>query len=199
MPPLMHPVERVLIVSPSEKATAVYGEMVRRVYDQPVITVIGSCGEARRCLLENDYEVVIVHSPLPDESGEAFARDTAAQGLTRVLLTVHVPHYEEVAASVEDYGVMTVERPIHVNLFWTTLKMLRASGAGMSTLRQENFRLLSKIEDIRLVDRAKCLLIEKRGMSEPEAHKHIEKQAMNLRVTRRRVAEEIIAKYGESK
>ena len=48
------------------------------------------------------------------------------------------------------------------------------------------------MEEIRLVNRAKWLLIEQRGMDEPTAHRYIEKQAMDRCVTRRAVAEEIV-------
>ena len=55
--------------------------------------------------------------------------------------------------------------------------------------------MLSKIEDIRIVDRAKCLLISYLGMSEPQAHKYIEQQAMDKRITKRECADRIIKTY----
>ena len=58
---------------------------------------------------------------------------------------------------------------------------------------QENVKLQSKIEEIRLVDRAKCALIQYLSMTEEQAHHFIEKQAMDRCVTRRTVAEEILA------
>ena len=59
-------------------------------------------------------------------------------------------------------------------------------------IRRENRRLQKRIEDIRLVDRAKCLLIECCGMSEPAAHSYIERQAMNRRCPKRDIAQGII-------
>ena len=49
------------------------------------------------------------------------------------------------------------------------------------------------MEEIRLVNRAKWLLIEQLKMTEAEAHRHIEKQAMDRCVTRRAVAEDILS------
>ena len=46
--------------------------------------------------------------------------------------------------------------------------------------------------EIRLVNRAKWVLIEQRGMDESAAHRYIEKQAMDRCVTRRMIAEEIL-------
>jgi len=49
--------------------------------------------------------------------------------------------------------------------------------------------------EIRLVNRAKWLLIGELTMSEPDAHRYIEKQAMDNGVTKREIAENIIKTY----
>ena len=49
--------------------------------------------------------------------------------------------------------------------------------------------------EIRLVNRAKWVLIEQLKMTENEAHKFIERQAMDRCVTRRTIAETILATY----
>ena len=52
-----------------------------------------------------------------------------------------------------------------------------------------------KMEEIRLVNRAKWLLIGQLKMTETEAHRYIEKQAMDRCVTRREIAESILSTY----
>ncbi len=51
------------------------------------------------------------------------------------------------------------------------------------------------MEDVRLVGRAKCILMTHMHMREPEAHRYIEKQAMDRRTTRRAIAEGILKTY----
>ena len=66
-------------------------------------------------------------------------------------------------------------------------------------LRQTEKKVLSveeKMDEIRLVNRAKWLLISELKMTEPDAHRYIEKQAMDRCVSKRRVAEEIMRTYG---
>lgn len=65
----------------------------------------------------------------------------------------------------------------------------------MKGLKKQNEQLQKKIEDIKFVDRAKCVLIEYLKMSEAEAHRFIEKQAMDLRVTKREIASRILKTY----
>ena len=56
-------------------------------------------------------------------------------------------------------------------------------------------KLKEKINDIRLIDRAKLTLIQYLKMSEEESHKYIEKQAMDLRITKVDVAKNILKIY----
>ena len=65
-------------------------------------------------------------------------------------------------------------------------------------LRKTEKKTLSieeKMEEIRIVNRAKWLLIGELKLDEPEDHRYIEKQAMDRCVSKRVVAEEIIKTY----
>lgn len=48
------------------------------------------------------------------------------------------------------------------------------------------------VEEIRLINRAKLMLIERRAMTEADAHRFIVKTAMDRCVKKREVAEDII-------
>ncbi len=63
----------------------------------------------------------------------------------------------------------------------------------MNNIIQSNRRLQDKLEELRLVDRAKCILIALEGMSEEEAHKYIEKNAMDMRMSKKQIAQKIIS------
>ena len=66
---------------------------------------------------------------------------------------------------------------------------------AMMGLKSENLQLQKKIDEIRLVDRAKCALIQYLSMTEAQAHRYIEKQAMDRCVPRRVIAQQIIQMY----
>ena len=51
------------------------------------------------------------------------------------------------------------------------------------------------MDEWKIVNRAKWLLIGKLGMSEADAHRYIEKLAMDTRQTRREIADGIIKTY----
>ena len=188
--------ESALIVSHTEKSIAFFTEMLRAASCNQIVT-LPLCGDARRLLLERDFDVVIINAPLRDESGENLARHIASEGRSQVILAVKSEHFDEVSAATEDDGVFTSAKPINRTIFWSVLKLAKAGQKRLQRLRAENSKLTQKIEDIRIIDRAKCLLIAYLKISEQEAHRSIEKQAMDMRISRREVAEGILRTYEE--
>lgn len=64
-----------------------------------------------------------------------------------------------------------------------------------NTIINENEKVKKRINDVKLIDRAKLTLIQYLKMSEEESHKYIEKQAMDLRITKVEVAKNILKIY----
>ncbi|MBQ8898803.1 MAG: ANTAR domain-containing protein [Clostridia bacterium] len=60
---------------------------------------------------------------------------------------------------------------------------------------EKTLSIEEKMEEIRIVNRAKWILIRELKLDEPEAHRYIEKQAMDRCISKRIVAEEIIKTY----
>ena len=186
--------QSALIVSSSAVLTGLFTEMLAQTsIDEPVI--VKTCGEARRLLIERSFDLCIINSPLLDETGFKFSTDIIGTKCNQVILVLKQEIAAEIAEKVEDYGVFVVEKPLSKPTFWTALKMASAAFNRLNRVRTENDRLKQKLEDLKLVTRAKILLIEKEGLTEEEAHKKIEKEAMDYRLTREQVARDIINIY----
>jgi response regulator NasT len=186
--------ESALIVSRVEKSTDFLMEMLHAAGIHQV-AALRSGNEARRRLCEHDFDLVIVNSLLRDESGEKLSRDIASNGTTQVILLVKSEYFDAVSSLCEGDGVLTIAKPVNKAMFWSALMFAKSAHNRINRLHTENARLQQKIEDIRIVDRAKCILISYLGMSEQEAHRHIEKQAMDLRATKREIAQGLIKTY----
>ncbi|NLX76933.1 MAG: ANTAR domain-containing protein [Clostridiaceae bacterium] len=183
-----------LIISNSEKIAACLAEILAQA-SVINITTISNGGEARRMLIENDFDLYIINTPLPDEFGESLALNIASRETGIVILIVKAELFEEVSDRVEDHGVITIAKPISRSLFWNALKLAAATQKKIKAIHDENLKLAQKIDDIRIIDRAKCVLISHLSLTEAEAHRYIEKRAMDTRMTRRKVAEEILKTY----
>jgi response regulator NasT len=186
--------ESALIISGTEKSVVFFTDILNTASIKQ-IAVLRSCGEARRLLLERDYDLVLVNAPLQDESGESFARYIASKSASQVILVVKDEYYDEVSAACEVDGVLTISKPVNKTVFWSALALAKSVQNRIKRIQEENAQLKQKIEDIRIVDRAKWVLVSYMNMNEKEAHRFIEKQAMDLRATKRAIAEGILKTY----
>jgi len=186
--------ESALIVSRTEKSAALFTEMLNEA-SVSQITILNSAGETRRLLLDQDFDLVIVDAPLQDESGEKLSRYIASKSLSQVILVVNSEHFDAASAVCEDDGVLTIAKPVNKDFLWYALSLTKSAGNRIKRIQAENTQLKQKIEDIRIIDKAKCLLISHLKLSEQEAHRFIEKQAMDIRSTKRAIAEGILKTY----
>ncbi|HIV42938.1 MAG TPA: ANTAR domain-containing protein [Candidatus Faecalibacterium avium] len=159
-------------------------------YVRPVIVPSGT--EARRRMLEGDFELVIVNAPLPDEFGHELCAAAADQTDAGVILLAKAAAIDQLMPRMNQEGVLVVGKPFSAALFLQAVHMAAASNHRLQRLRQENDRIQAKLAQLRLISRAKCLLIQYKQMTEAEAHRLIEKQAMDTRRSRGDVAQDII-------
>ncbi|MCE9654655.1 ANTAR domain-containing protein [Clostridium celatum] len=187
-------IDSVLIVSSSKKGITFFTEMLSQNSYEEIVTVTNG-GEARRLLVERDFDLCIINAPLVDEFGDEFASNIVSNGIGQAILVVKTDIYNEVSEKVEKLGVITIAKPMNRAIFWSALKIATSTFNKISILKNENNKLLQKIEDIRMIDRAKCILIQYLNMTEAEAHRYIEKQAMDMRTTKRSIADGILKTY----
>ncbi|MDD3242446.1 MAG: ANTAR domain-containing protein [Eubacteriales bacterium] len=186
--------EQVLVVCGTEKGR----DMLRTLLCDaacPPSAFAENAGQARRLLTQCEYDLVVINAPLTDEFGHELACQAVENSATGVILLVRNEMADEVAERVEDDGVLVVPKPVSRPMFYQAVRMVAAAQRRMRGLHRENLKLQSKIEEIRLVDRAKLILMEHLGMTEQQAHRYLEKQAMDLRVTRREVALGVLKTY----
>lgn len=184
---------RVLVADSGDKIYDYISQSLPRSDYDPILRA-GDAGEARRMLLNAPVDIVIINTPLKDDFGMELALDLA-DGSAGVLLLVKNELYDQICYKVEDSGVLTLGKPTSRQGFYSAVKLLTAMTARLSKLEKANHTLQEKMADIRVVNRAKWLLIEHHHMKEQDAHYFIEKQAMDTRLSRREVAENIIRSY----
>ena len=103
----------------------------------------------------------------------------------------------QISPKLQQQGVLVLGKPFSGVQFRQAVQMAASCYRRLAVILAENARLADKLNQLRLVDRAKCLLIERRGMTEAEAHRLIEKQAMDTRATRGEVATALIEEMEE--
>ena len=184
----------ILIVSATDSFTSAFADLLPEARYSPVDTVT-SISVAKRVLAEKTYDFVIINSPLPDDAGTRFAIDTCTTKQSAVLLLVKNDIHAGIHDRVAEYGVFTLPKPISKVTMTHALNWLESARERLRQFEKKSISIEDKMAEIRLVNKAKWLLISELKMSEPDAHRYIEKQAMDRCVSRRCIAEEIIKTY----
>ena len=183
-----------LVVSASERFAGTLTSLLPESGYSPVVTV-SSAAAAGRALNERTFDFLFINSPLPDDPGVRFAVDCCRTGGAVALLFVEAALYDTVQARVVGHGVYLLPRPTSRGSMLRALDWMAATRERLRKYEKKVQPIEEKMEEIRLVNRAKWLLIRELKMTEPDAHHYIAHQAMDRCVSKRVVAEEIIRLY----
>ena len=184
----------VMVVSQTDKAAEFIRSILPKNQFAPIISVHEG-GEAQRELMNKDVDIVIINSPLKIVFGSQLAIDLSEKHGCGVILMVKAEVYDQISYQVEDYGIFTISRPCNSQTVLQSVKMMKATRARIKAYEKKTATLEEKMKEIRLVNRAKALLMEHHGMTEMEAHRHIEKAAMDNCTKKSVIAQNIINTY----
>ena len=184
---------RVLVAGGNEKLCELLSEILPK-NEYAFLPPAKTAGEVRRLTMDRSVDLVILNAPLKDEFGIQLAQDLAENN-RGVLLLTGSDVFEQVSYRVEQSGVITLAKPTTKQSMYIALRALTALRSKLLQMEQKTKALQQKVADIHTVNHAKWLLIQHDNMTENEAHRFIEKQAMDMRLSRREVAESIIRTY----
>lgn len=153
-----------------------------------------SLAEARReCTAAEARGVVIINSPLCDGDGIKLADELTAIGHMTLVILPQERYPAARAAAAE--GVFILPRPISESVMFSVLWLLATACVRVNGGGGGKREIAQRMDEIKIVDRAKWLLIDYLKMSEAQAHRYIEKQAMDQRITRLEAAKNILKTY----
>lgn len=182
----------VLVVTAEKSLSKMVAEMLPPDVFSSVV-FLEDAQEARRMTADLPPDIIIV------DGGNGFETETAigfSQLPSTVILLLPSALFDETSAEVEGYGIISLAKPLDKFLFYMMMKAACAVQCKIRALTEKTVRFEEKMEEIRLVNRAKFLLMQKRGISEGEAHRYIEKEAMDRCLRKKAVAEGIIRACG---
>ena len=168
-------VYRTLIVSSNASFSASMAKMLPPSRFSPVRTAqTAAC--ARLMLLDTEFDIIIINAPLSDEYGIEFAQDISDTGHKSVLVIIPADDYPELNSLLAPQGILAVSKPTPPSTVLQAIDLMCATSERLKRLeaRPDTFE-------------------EK--MREKEAHRFIEKQAMDNCVKKQKIAEDIIRHY----
>ncbi len=143
----------------------------------------------------SDYDLVIVSTPLRSEFGLNWVADIRSRTSAVIIVLAKTEIADDVQNRIKFTGAYVLPRPFTKQSLIQTIKTAEMAKENMRLLEQEKSKLTKQLEDMRTIDRAKCCLIQYLNLTENQAHRHIQKLAMDTRRTQREIAEDILNTY----
>lgn len=151
--------------------------------------------ETAACAELSDFDAVIVSTPLRTEFGLNFLADAHRRTRASLICLVKTDIADEVQSRIRFTGAFVLPRPFTKASLVQTVRMALLAGENIRRLEDENDKLSRKLSDSKLINRAKCCLIQYLNLTEEQAQQHIGRLAMDTRRSKREVAEDILRTY----
>lgn len=188
----------MLIVTHTQKSADSIISMLNSCFGVPssdMLTVCYDAASARIRLSEKNYPIVFINSPLSDETGLDLAQYICDNTLSQVIFFVKAEIYDEVASRLERWGVLTLSKPFTKIIFDQTVRLASATCIRLKKYEENLKKAQQKLEEQKTINKAKCLVMENMSLGEAAAHRYIEKQAMNLRLSKLEFSVNIIRMF----
>lgn len=164
--------------------------------------VVGEAGdgeEAVALVKEHKPDLVVMDVKMPKLDGISAAEQINREHLAPVVLLTAFSQRELVERASEAGALAYVVKPFTPADLLPAIEIALSRFQQIIALESEVADLAERFETRKLVDRAKGILNEKMGLTEPEAFRWIQKASMDRRLTMQDVAKTIIDQLGPKK
>lgn len=189
--------ERTVVVAEDESLIRL--DVVETLRDHG-FNVIGEAPDGEKAVelvreLRPDLVVMDVKMPLMD--GISAAEIINKEALAPVVLLTAFSQRELVERASEAGALAYVVKPFGPNDLIPAIEIALSRYQQLTALADEVSDLAERLESRKILDRAKGILNNTMGLTEPEAFRWIQKASMDRRLTMREVAETIIEQLAE--
>ena len=186
--------EKAVIISSNQEISQKIGSIAA---SEGFSAVTAESGNKARRLIFNGSEsaLIFINTPLSDEFGQELAEMAAENTSSAIILICSSDISDNIADRASEHGINVLSRPLDRELLLRTVRLVTSSRSRMLSVKKENSEILTRIGEMRLINRAKSALMKYLKFTESQAHSYITRQSMNNRQTRLETAEKILSQY----
>jgi response regulator NasT len=157
--------------------------------------VVGQAGDGEKAveLAQTLHpDLVILDIKMPKLDGIAAAEEITGQRIAPVVILTAFSQRDLVQRAVDAGAMAYLVKPFGVSDLVPAIELAMSRYREMTALESEVADLADRLETRKLLDRAKSLLHDELGLSEPDAFRWIQRTAMDLRLSMKEVANGVV-------
>lgn len=169
---------------------------LREMLEEDGYVVVGEAGDgetAVKLAMELRPDLVILDVKMPVLDGISAAERISAARLAPVVILTAFSQRELVRRATEAGAMAYLVKPFTKSDLTPAIEMAVSRYEQIRALEAEVSTLTERLETRKVVDRAKGLLQELNGWTEPQAFRWIQKTSMDRRLTMRAVADAVLS------
>jgi len=151
-----------------------------------------SGNETLRKVRTGPPDILLVNFEMPDVTGLEVATIIGDENLCSVILFITNTQRDFCVSIVEDYDITLFLKPINRIALLSTLDTVLQNRRRMGRMEKELSQLKQGLEDRKIIEKAKGILMKRKSISEGEAYRRIQKMSMDSRVAMRDIAIKIV-------
>ncbi|HEV3121163.1 MAG TPA: response regulator [Isosphaeraceae bacterium] len=181
-----------IVIADDEKpvAAGIQGQLEALGYD--VVAVVDDGHRAIEVCRRTLPDVILLDIEMPGLDGLSAARQIVRDpGTPVIILTAH-GHPNLIDQAVQDGVVHYLLKPVTSPSLHAAIQVAVARARELKSLRENVNMLELTLRERKLIERAKGILMTRRGLSEPDAFRLLQRQSQDKRMPMAKLAESIV-------
>ncbi len=156
------------------------------------VDICTSGNETLRKVRTGPPDILLVNFEMPDVTGLEVATILGDENLCSIILFITNTQRDFCVSIVEDYDITLLLKPINRVALLSTIDTVLQNRRRMGKMEKELKQLKKGLEERKIIEKAKGILMKRKSISEGEAYRRIQKMSMDSRVAMRDIALKIV-------
>jgi AmiR/NasT family two-component response regulator len=181
-----------VVIADDEKSVAASLQSQLEALGYDVVAVVDDGQRAIEACRRSLPDLVILDIEMPGMDGLTAAREIATDLDTPVIILTAHGHPHLVEQALQEGVMQYLLKPVTSPSLHAAIQTALAHAQEMKTLRENVATLETTLRERKLVERAKGILMARRGLNEPEAFRLLQRQSQDRRMPMAKLAEMIV-------
>ncbi len=187
------PALKIVIADDDPTIRVFFRETLEKQLGHHIVGEAADGAEMVKTVLDAKPDIVLFDIHMPAQDGLAALRQIYEQDIVAAVAITADRDLDLVRRAMEEHVLAYLVKPVEAHQLAPVLQVAWARFQEFRNLATENTSLRQTLENRKLIERAKGVLMKRHRLSEADAYRRIQRGAMNRRTTMASLAQTILS------